>query len=103
MKNSDYLIRATVKKLSEKLNQTFIDKIEKTSSAAQEVPELLKKELDQLFDEILQEAKRMEMNNDINTNSNLPNSDQHNHIKKAQEKIYKINSQLEILNKKLGN
>ena len=60
MTNSDYLIRATIKKISEKLNRTFSSKIDEAATAAQEVPELLKKELEILKNEIIDEAKRME-------------------------------------------
>ena len=60
MSNSDYLIKATIKKISEKLNRTFSSKIDDAATAAQEVPELLKKEIETLKDEIIDEAKRME-------------------------------------------
>tara|TARA_B100000963_G_scaffold45419_1_gene33875 strand:+ start:75 stop:383 length:309 start_codon:yes stop_codon:yes gene_type:complete len=60
MSNSDYLIRATIKTISEKLNRTFSSKIDEATTAAQEVPELLKKEIETLKDEIIDEAKRME-------------------------------------------
>ena len=60
MANSDYLIKATIKKISEKLNRTFSSEIDKAANAAQEVPELLKKEIEILKDEIIDEAKRME-------------------------------------------
>ena len=60
MNNSDYLIKATIKKISEKLNRTFSSEIDKAANAAQEVPELLKKEIEILKDEIIDEAKRME-------------------------------------------
>ena len=60
MSNSDYLIKATIKKISEKLNRTFSSKIDEAATAAQEVPELLKKEIEILKDEIIDEAKRME-------------------------------------------
>ena len=60
MSNSDYLIKATVKKISERLNKTFIGKVEEAANVAQEVPEILKKEIEDLKDEIIQEAKRLE-------------------------------------------
>ena len=70
MSNSDYLIKATVKKISERLNKTFIVKVEEAANAAQEVPEILKKEIEELKDEIIEEAKRLE---DINSEDNLNN------------------------------
>ena len=60
MSNSDYLMKATVKKISERLNKTFIGKVEEAANVAQEVPEMLKKEIEDLKDEIIQEAKRLE-------------------------------------------
>ena len=67
MSNSDYLIKATLKKISERLNKTFIEKVEEAANVAQEVPELIKKEIENLKDEIIQEAKRIEENeSDIN-------------------------------------
>ena len=49
MSNSDYLIKAAVKKISERLNNTFIGKVEEAANVAQEVPELLKKEMVQIM------------------------------------------------------
>ena len=103
MTNSDYLIKAAVKKLSEKLNQTLIEKVEEASSVDQEVPTLLKKEFEMLIDEIFQEAKKMEK--DDNTENNIET--QINQIKtplqKCDQKVKEINLQLEKLNKKLKN
>ena len=53
MTNSDYLIKATLKKISERVNNTFIEKIEEATHAAQEVPDILKKELENLKKEII--------------------------------------------------
>ena len=55
MSSSDYLIKATVKKISERINKTFIGKVEEAANVAQEVPEMLKKEIEDLKDEIIQE------------------------------------------------
>ena len=102
MTNSDYLIKATVKKLSEKFNQTFLGKIEDAANAAQEVPEIIKKEFEALKDEIIEEAKKMETENeqanpaDEKTITNSPRN-------MALTKIEKIKKQLEILNQKLDN
>ncbi len=54
------MIKAAIKTISEKLNRTFSSKIDEAATAAQEVPELLKKELEILKDKIVDEAKRME-------------------------------------------
>ena len=60
MTNSDFLIKATVKKLNEKINNAFFKKIEDAANAAQEVPDFLKKEFENLKNEIIMEASRME-------------------------------------------
>ena len=60
MSNSDYLIKATIKKISEKLNNTLSSKIDEAATAAKEVPELLIKEIEILKDEIIDEAKKMQ-------------------------------------------
>ena len=96
MTNSDYLLKATIKKLGEKLNQTFFEKIEETANAAQGVPEILKNELEILKDEIIQEAKRME-----NSSEEDELQSQENFKSKAIKKIRDINEQILILNNKL--
>ena len=103
MTNSDYLIKAAVKKLSEKLNQTLIEKVEEASSVAQEVPTLLKKEFEMLIDEIFQEAKKMEKydNNEDNIENQITQIE--TPLTKCDQKIKEINMQLEKLNKKLKN
>ena len=97
MSNSDYLIKATVKKISERLNKTFKGKVEEAANVAQEVPEILKKEIEDLKDEIIQEAKRLE---DIDNNQNLkkPKTSLNPKIKQTLEKIESIKTNLENLN-----
>ena len=102
MTNSDYLIRATVKKLSEKFNQTFLGKIEDAANAAQEVPEIIKKEFEALKDEIIKEAQKME------TEYEQKNPIEEENITKEPQnmalmKIDQIKKQLEMLNQKLDN
>ena len=97
MSNSDYLIKATVKKISERLNKTFIDKIEEATNVAQEVPEILKKEIEELKDEIIQEAKRLE-EMDIHDNFREPKTSLNPKIKQSLEKIESIKNNLENLN-----
>ena len=98
MSNSDYLIKATVKKISERLNKTFIGKVEEAANVAQEVPEILKKEIEELKDEIIQEAKRLEViENDDNFGK--PKTSLNPKIKQSLEKIESIKNNLENLNK----
>jgi len=97
MSNSDYLIKATVKKISERLNKTFIGKVEEAANAAQEVPDIVKKELEELKDDIIQEAKRLEeIDNDDNFRE--PKSSSNSKIEQSLEKIKSIKSYLENLN-----
>ena len=100
MSNSDYLIKATVKKISERLNKTFIGKVEKAANVAQEVPEMLKKEIEDLKDEIIQEAKRLE---EIESDDNLrePEASLKPQVEQSLEKIESIRTYLENLNELL--
>ena len=97
MSNSDYLIKATVKKISERLNKTFIGKVEEAANVAQEVPEMLKKEIEDLKDEIIQEAKRLE---EIDSDDNFrePKVQLNPEIEQSLEKIESIKTYLEKLN-----
>ena len=100
MSNSDYLIKATVKKISERLNKTFIGKVEEAANVAQEVPEMLKKEIEDLKDEIIQEAKRLEEleSDDI---SREPKASLNPKVEQSLEKIESIKTYLENLNELL--
>ena len=100
MSNSDYLIKATVKKISERLNKTFIGKVEKAANVAQEVPEMLKKEIEDLKDEIIQEAKRLE---EIESDDNLrePKASINPQVEQSLEKIESIRTYLDNLNELL--
>ena len=97
MSNSDYLIKATVKKISERLNKTFIGKVEEAANVAQEVPEILKKEIEELKVDIIQEAKRLEgIDNDDNFREQKTSLN--NKIEQSLEKIGSIRTYLENCN-----
>ena len=100
MSNSDYLIKATVKKISERLNKTFIGKVEEAANVAQEVPEILKKEIEDLKDEIIQEAKRLE-ETESNDNLREPKTSLNPNVDQSLEKIESIKTYLENLNELL--
>ena len=102
MSNSDYLIKATIKKLSEKLNKSLYSKIDEAAAAAQEVPELLKKEIEILKDDIIEEAKRMEQERD-NEPLNKENTSEDSIFKKNKNKINTINQNLNEINSILDN
>ena len=100
MSNSDYLMKATVKKISERLNKTFIGTVEKAANVAQEVPEILKKEIEDLKNEIIQEAKRLE-EIEIDDNSREPKASIKPQVEQSLEKIESIRTYLENLNELL--
>ena len=95
--SSDYLIKATMKKISERLNKTFIGKVEEAANVAQEVPELLKKEIENLKDEIILEAKRLEEIDSEDISSKAKKSFNPK-IEQSLEKIESIKTSLDNLN-----
>ena len=102
MSNSDYLIKATIKTISEKLNRTFSSKIDEAATAAQEVPELLKKEIEILKDEIVDEAKRMEEESK-NESHNKEDGTNDPIFIKASKKMTLITKKLNEINNILDN
>jgi len=75
MTNSDYLLKAAIKKVTEKLNEIVVEKIEEATNIAQDAPEIFKKEFDTLKEAIIEEAIRMEneTSNKINTKTSKQN------------------------------
>jgi len=102
MTNSDYLIKAAIKKVTEKLNEMLVGKIEEATNIAQDAPEILKKEFDSLKESILEEASRMEKIENIQEHDST-NTYQDSKIKKAFNEIEGINKQIDLFNKTLNN
>ena len=102
MTNSDYLLKAAIKKVTEKLNEILIDKIEEATNIAQDAPEILKKEFDSLKESIIEEASRMEKAENIQKNDTA-NTYQDSTIKKALDEIENINKQIDLFNKTINN
>jgi len=102
MTNSDYLFKAAIKKVTEKLNEILVEKIEEATNIAQDTPEILKKEFDSLKESIIEEASRMEKAENINENETT-NTHQDFEIKKALNEIEGINKQIQLFNKKINN
>lgn len=102
MTNSDYLLKAAIKKVTEKLNEILVDKIEEATNIAQDAPEILKKELDSLKESIIEEASRMEKAENIQENDSA-NTYQDSKIKKALNEIEDINKQIDFFNKTTNN
>ena len=102
MTNSDYLLKAAIKKVTEKLNEIFVEKIEEATNIAQDAPEILKKEFDILKESIIEEASRMEKTENIQENEST-NTYQESKIKKSLNEIEDINKQIDLFNKTINN
>jgi len=102
MTNSDYLLKAAIKKVTEKLNEILVEKIEEATNIAQDTPEMLKKEFDNLKESIIEEASRMEKAENIQENEFI-NTYQDSTIKKALNEIENINKQIDLFNKTINN
>ena len=102
MTNSDYLLKAALKKVTEKLNEILVEKVEEATNIAQDAPEIFKKEFDSLKKSIIEEASRMEKAENIQENE-TSNTYQHSKIKKALNEIEDINKQIDLFNKKINN
>ena len=102
MTNSDYLLKAAIKKVTEKLNEILAEKIEEATNIAQDAPEILKKEFDNLKESIIEEASKMEKAENIQENQST-NSYQVSKIKKALNEIEEINKQIDLFNKNINN
>ena len=102
MTNSDYLLKAAIKKVTEKLNEILVEKIEEATNIAQDAPEILKKEFDSLKESIIEEASRMEKAEIIQENESS-NNYQDSKIKKALKEIEGINKQIDLFNKTINN
>ena len=102
MTNSDYLLKAAIKKVTEKLNEILVEKIEEATHIAQDAPEILKKEFDSLKESIIEEASRLEKAENIEENEST-NTYQDPKIKKALNEIEGINKQIDFFNKTINN
>ena len=102
MTNSDYLLKATIKKVTAKLNEILVGKIEEATNIAQDAPEILKKEFDGLKDSIIEEASRMEKAENIQKNE-YTNTYQDSIIKKALNEIEYIDRQIDLFHKTINN
>ena len=102
MNNSDYLLKAAIKKVTEKFNEILVEKIEEATNIAQDAPEILKKEFDNLKESIIEEASRMEKAENIQENE-ATNTHQDSKIKKALNEIEGISKQIDLFNKTINN
>ena len=102
MTNSDYLLKAAIKKVTEKLNEILVEKIEEATNIAQDAPEILKKEFDSLKESIIEEASRLEKAENIEENESTYTYQDYE-IKKALNEIEDINKHIDLFNKNINN
>ena len=103
MTNSDYLLKAAIKKVTEKLNKIVVEKIEEATNIAQDHPEKIKKEFDTLKDTNIQEAARMENEESNSRNVNTSESNQDPYLSDVLKEIEDIKVKIDHFNKKMNN
>ena len=103
MTNSDYLLKAAIKKVTEKLNKIVVEKFEEASNIAQDVPEKIKKEFDTLKEEIIEEAARMGNEVSKSRNANTSESNQDPYLSDVLKEIEDIKVKIDHFNRKMNN
>ena len=103
MTNSDYLLKAAIKKVTEKLNKIVVEKIEEATNIAQDAPEIIKKEIYTLKEAIIEEAARMEKEGDENRNNDTSKSTQDIGLNEVLKEIEEIKVKIEQFNMKMNN
>ena len=105
MSNSDYLLKAAIKKVTEKLNEIVVEKIEEATNIAQDAPEIIKKEFDTLKEAIIEEAARMEneVTKNKNTNTNTSKSNQDSNLSEVLKEIETIKGEIKQFNLKMND
>ena len=103
MTNSDYLLKAAIKKVTEKLNKILVDKIEEATNIAQDAPEIIKKKFDTLKESIIEEAARMENETNMNRNTETSKSSENENLSQVVEEIQQIKEKIEQFNSKMNN
>ena len=103
MTNSDYLLKAAIKKVTEKLNDMVLEKIEEATTIAQDAPEIIKKEFDTLKEAIIEEAARMEKEMSKNNNTDTSESNKDSKLSEVLKVIEEIKEKIEQVNMNLNN
>ena len=103
MTNSDYLLKAAIKKVTEKFNKIVVEKIEEASNIAQDIPEKIKQEFDTLKEAIIEEAERMENEVSKSRNPDTSESNQDPHISDVLKEIKEIKVKIDHFNRKMNN
>ena len=102
MTNSDYLLKAAIKKVTEKLNKVVVEKIEEASNIAQDAPEKIKKEFDTLKEDIIEEAARMETEVRKGKNDDNSESYQDPYLSEVLNEIKDIKGKIDHFNKRMN-
>ena len=103
MTNSDYLLKAAIKKVTEKFNRIVVEKIEEATNIAQDVPEKIKKEFDTLKEAIIEEAARMENEVSKSRNADTSESNQDPYLSDVLKEIEDIKVKIDHFNRKMNN
>ena len=103
MTNSDYLLKAAIKKVTEKLNDIFVEKIEEATNIAQDAPEIIKKEFDTLKESIIEEAARMEKEMSKNRNNDSSEFNKDPNFSEVLKEIEEIKEKIERFNLRMNN
>ena len=103
MTNSDYLLKAAIKKVTEKLNEIVVEKIEEASNIAHDVPEIIKKEFDTLKESIIEEATRMEKEMSKSKKTETSESNKDSKYSEVLNEIKEINEKIEQFNLKMND
>ena len=103
MTNSDFLLKAAIKKVTEKLNEIVVEKIEEATNIAQDAPEKIKKEFDTLKEAIIEEAARME--NEVSKSRNADNSEsnQDPYLSEVLKEVKDIKGKIDHFNRRMNN
>ena len=103
MTNSDYLLKAAIKKVTEKLNDIVVEKIEEATNIAQDAPEIIKKEFDTLKEAIVEEAVRMEKEMSKNKSTNSSELYEDPNVSEVLKIVEEINEKIEQVNMNMNN
>ena len=103
MTNSDYLLKAAIKKVTEKINEIVTEKIEEATNIAQVAPEIIKKEFDTLKEAIIEEAARMENEMCQNRDADTPEPYKDPNFSDVLIEIDEIKTIIKQFNQKMNN
>ena len=103
MTNSDFLLKAAIKKVTEKFNEIVVEKIEEASSIAQDAPEIIRKEFETLKDEIIEEAARMENEVSKSRNADTSEFNQDPYLSEVLKEVKDIKGKIDHFNRRINN